>query len=340
MISHVMPTTVTADMTLSPSAPTTVAAAMSTTPSRMAFVAPVRVAGAGSPPTTCNPLQRRQDALEGDRDRGDADDVAEEHPPAGEPVDRRAREAAGPLRDAAGDRGVGGELGEDECDAELPREDQRPRPEEGGPTEGVAEGEQLEDRGEDRDEGDPAANAPTPPMSRRSPRRRSARSSLSRCRRASAHLQSAVINRSPCSEPRGRPAAPEERGGLSHTGPPPWWRTASQYTAARRTPLGRRLSSCPRTSRISAVASERADRTAEELEYFGPIATSSTRTPGHWPATAFDWPAKCSIRMRVGLLHARRRPTLVRAWHADQPRGGAPTDCPCSCAEQSPPVAG
>jgi hypothetical protein len=47
---------------------------------------------------------------------------------------------------------VGGQLGEVERDQELPGEDQRPGPDERRPAEGEAEREELENRGENRDE--------------------------------------------------------------------------------------------------------------------------------------------------------------------------------------------
>lgn len=79
------------------------------------------------------------------------------HQPAGEPADRVIGNPPRPLEDRAGDRVAGSQLGEDQADRELADEDQTPGPEERRSTKPEAEREQLEDRGEDRDEGEAGA---------------------------------------------------------------------------------------------------------------------------------------------------------------------------------------
>src|SRR5262245_47739903 len=92
-------------------------------------------------------LPRQCDRRQGHNERGQVD-------PADEPSQSRGAGPAGPGVNPAANRVTARELGEAQRQAELSREHDRPRPEEGGAGFAIADMEVLHDAGEDRQIGE------------------------------------------------------------------------------------------------------------------------------------------------------------------------------------------
>ena len=152
-ISQVTPMLLIRDIQLTPMQLMMVVSTSSTEPSSTALAAPLGEVSAVSSPTIWNPLQIDGSTTCSAMAAAEAVTICARimNQPANQPIDLAAHPPR-PLVDRAGDRVAGGEFGEAERDHELADEHARPGPEEGRSAEPEAETEQLEDRGQDRDE--------------------------------------------------------------------------------------------------------------------------------------------------------------------------------------------
>ena len=153
--SHITPTLLIRDISLTPSMLIVVVMQTRIPPSSSAFCAPCLVRYVPGVGRRAEELELvvtwgRHD-LPVDRDGGDRHDRADDVDPAGHPRREAARDLLGPLVHRAGDRVLAGHLHEAQRDQDLPEDHHRPRPPHARPGVQVAEPEQRGDAGQDRD---------------------------------------------------------------------------------------------------------------------------------------------------------------------------------------------